>query len=80
MGERINIRKVAWDLIHQKKTNYRREHPEVTDAQALVAVVEASPQLYDMYVEGMRRGDPSELAPAPVAKRVGFQKVGTPSA
>jgi hypothetical protein len=65
----INIRKVAWNLVHQKKANYRREHPEATDAEATVKVFEASPQLYDLYVDGIRRGDPSELYPEePIAK------------
>jgi hypothetical protein len=70
MGKRINIRKTAYDLIHQGKANYRRAHPEVTDAEASDRVFEMHPEWYSMYVDGIRHGDPpTEVFPEePIAK------------
>jgi hypothetical protein len=66
----INIRKTAADMIRQEKANYRRAHPEVTDAEASDRVFERHPDWYLMYVDGIRRRDPpTEIFPEePIAK------------
>ena len=69
--DRSMVRKALWDLICQTAERLQQESRQpLSKAEALVATAEKYPTLYLSYTDAVTRGDPpSELYPAPVAKR-----------